>query len=324
MTTAAPSERPGWVRLQRAADELHAAELLIGDPLAAPRTALPHLRAFWVEMVAAGIEAGLSPASEPPASPSEPEAWLHGCQIAGLDARDRAALLEHWRTLQSTEVPDARALRAHTRAARGLLRLVEPIIGGVALYTRKRRALWATIGVSIVLLPILAYTAVKADITGDGPWRATYFSDRKLEEEIKVMRELDMTHDWGKDAPFEDLPPDKFSVRWDTCLRIDESKTVTFLVNANDAARVLIDGQVVIDAWEKTTEGPKRGFGSVELPLEAGIHHLRVEYFESLGSASIKFAASFDGEVPVAIPNERLAYPGDNLDEDEPCAAVQQ
>jgi hypothetical protein len=319
MITATPSERPGWGRLRRAADELHAAELLIGDPLAAPRTAVPHLRAFWPEMVAAGIEAGLATADA-----SEPEAWLRGCQIAGLDARERTALLEHWRTLQSSEVHDAKALRDHTRAARALLRLVEPIIGGVALHARKRRALWTALGVAIVVLPVLVYAALKVEVAGDGPWRATYFTDRKLEDPAKVMRELDINHDWGKDAPMEALPPDKFSVRWDTCMRIDESSSVIFQVHANDAARVYVDGEVVIDAWEKSEETRKRGYGTAEVALEPGVHHLRVEYFESLGAASIKLAASFDGEMPVALPNERLAYPGDDLDEDEPCAAVQQ
>lgn len=319
MTTARPSERPGWDQLRRAADELHAAELLIGDPLAAPRTAVPHLRAFWVEMVAANLAAGLATTTA-----SEPEDYLRACQIAGLDARDRAALLDHWRALQSGEVPDTRALRAHARAARSLLRLVEPIIGGVALYTRKRRIMWATIAAAIIVLPILVYTAVKVEVAGDGPWRATYFTDRKLEDEAKVMRERDINHDWAKEAPFEDLPPDKFSVRWDTCLRMDESRSVTFQVHANDAARVFIDGEVVIDAWEKTADKPKRGYGTAEVQLEPGVHHLRVEYFESLGAASMDLAASFEGEVPAALPNDRLAYPGDDMDEDEPCAAVQQ
>jgi hypothetical protein len=317
MTLAKQSERPGWAQLRSAGDELHAAELLIGDPLASPHTAVPHLREFWTQMLAAASAAGL-------ANAHEPDAWLRSCEIAGLDARDRTALLDHWLALQSAEAPDARMLRAHARAARAFVLLVEPIIGGVALYTRKRRIMWGVVGVAIVLLPFLTYAALKTEVPGDGPWRATYFSDRKLENQAKVMRELDINHDWSKDAPMEALPPDKFSGRWDTCLRIAESDAVVLQVNANDGARVLIDGELVIDAWEKSAETRKRGFGSIELPLEPGIHHLRVEYFESLGAASIRFAASFDGELPAALPSERLLYPGDDLDEDDPCADVRE
>jgi hypothetical protein len=314
MTGTKPSERPGWEQLRRAADELHAAELLIGDPLAPPRTALPHLREFWTELVAAGLAAGIGGADA-----RDPEAWLRSCEIPGLD---RHALLDHWRALQNAGAPQARMLRAHARAARELLGRVEPIVGGEALYSRKRRARWAALGVAIVLLPVLGYAVLNTEVDGNGPWRATYFSDRKLEDEAKVMRETDINHDWSKDAPLEALPPDKFSVRWDTCLRIDEANPVIFQVNANDGARVFVDGETVIDAWDKSPETRKRGFGSVELTLEPGVHHLRIEYFESLGAATIRFAASFDGELPVALPSDRLQYPGDDLDEEDPCGQV--
>jgi hypothetical protein len=321
MTGSTPSEQPGWQQLRRAADELHAAELLIGDPLAPARTAVPHLREFWTELVAAGLAAGITTGNT---DAREIEAWLRSCEIAGLDTRERTALLDHWRALQIAGEPKASTLRAHARAARELLERVEPIIGGVPLHARKRRARWTALGVAIVLLPVLGYAVLHTEIDGDGPWRATYFSDRKLEEQAKVMRENDINHDWAKDAPLEALPPDKFSVRWDTCLRIDEAAPVIFQVNANDGARVLIDGETIIDAWEKSAETRKRGFGSAELTLEPGVHHLRVEYFESLGAATIKLGASFDGELPVPIPSDRLLYPGDDMDEDEPCADVSE
>jgi hypothetical protein len=317
MTGTKLSERPGWEQLRRAADELHAAELLIGDPLASPRTAVPHLREFWTELVAAGLASGL-------AKPDvrDPEAWLRSCEIAGLESRERTALLDHWRALQAGGVPEARTMRAHARSARALLERMEPIIGGVPLYSRKRRARWAAVGVAIVLLPVLTYTALHTEIEGEGPWHATYFSDRKLEKQATIVREADINHDWNKDAPLDALPPDKFSARWDTCLRVEEADLVVLQINANDGARVYVDGETVIDAWDKSPTTRKRGFGSAELTLEPGVHHLQVEYFESLGAASIKFAASFDGELPVPLPNERLLYPGDDFDQDDPCGAV--
>jgi hypothetical protein len=315
MTGTKLSERPGWEQLRRAADELHAAELLIGDPLASPRTAVPHLQEFWTELVAAGLAAGLG-------ASREPEAWLQGCEIAGLGNRERAALLDHWRALQAGGMPQASMLRAHTRSARALLGRMEPIIGGVPLYARKRRVRWAIVGVAIMLLPVLIYTALHSELDGEGPWHATYFGDRKLEQQATIVREADINHDWSKDAPHDAVPPDKFSARWDTCLRIDEAEPLILQVNANDGARVYVDGAVVIEAWDKSPETRKRGFGSAELTLEPGVHHLRVEYFESLGAATLKFAASFDGELPVPVPNDRLLYPGDDFDEDDVCAAV--
>ena len=92
--------------------------------------------------------------------------------------------------------------------------------------------------------------------------------------------------------------------------------------NANDAARLLVDGEMIIDAWDRDPKTRKRGRGSGEVELAVGVHHLRVEYYESLGIASMMLAASFEGEPPAAVPSDRLIYPGDELDEDNPCAAA--
>lgn len=314
------SARPGWTQLTRAAGELHAAEVLLGDPVAPASTAVPHLRAFWQAIVEAAGAAKLGAVS--PDAVERAEVWLEA-EIRGLDARTRASLAGHVRALDDAgESLTDKQLRAHTKAARELLAKLEPMIGGMPLLTRRRRISWGLAGAAIVLLPVLVITALRVDVEGEGPWRAEYFTDRKLEDSTTILREQSIDHDWGKDGPLEAVPPDKFSVRWDTCLRIDQAATVTLQVNANDGARVLLDGQTIIDVWDKDEDTRRRGFGSAALELSEGIHHLRVEYFESLGAASIKLAASFDGEPPAAIPSDRLLYPGDSFDEEDPCAAV--
>jgi hypothetical protein len=283
--------RPGWTKLREATDELHAAELLVGDPLATPATAVPHLRAFWRTIASACSEAGLAAANAP--------AWL-----------------------EAESLPSKRELRGHVVEARALLARVEPEIGGVPLYRRKRRILWTAVGTAVVLTPLMLYVALHVDVPGTGPWRASYFTDKALESRPVVVREDSIEHDWNDTAPLEMLPPDKFSIRWDTCLRIDEAGPVVFQIHANDGARVFVDGQTVIDAWDKDPTTRRRGFGSGEIDLAAGIHHLRVEFFESMGDASIKFSASLDGNLPGPLERDRLLYPGDELDEQDPCGAV--
>lgn len=308
--------RPGWTTLREAADELHAAELLVGDPLATPSTAVPHLRAFWQAIAKAGSAACIGKRDADDAI-----AWLEG-ELVGLDASARQALSKHVRSLAGEQAPSKRELRAHVAAARSLLARIEPEIGGVPLYRRKRRVLWSTVGTAIVLLPLALYVALNREVPGTGPWRAAYYADKALEGSPVIVREDTIEHDWNDTAPLEKIAPDKYSVRWDTCLRIDQAGPVVFQVRANDGARVLVDGELLIDAWEKNPATGRRGFGSGELELEAGIHHLRVEYFESMGDASIKLSASLDGSLPGPLERERLLYPGDDLDEQDPCAAV--
>lgn len=315
MNTQALEARPGWTKLREAADELHAAELLIGDPLAVPSTATPHLHAFWRAIAAAGSAAGIGKRDA-----AEPSAWLEG-ELVGLDAEARQLLIDQVRALDGPP-PSKRELRAHARAARSLLARLEPEIGGVPLHRRKRRVLWASVGAAVVVLPVLLYTLLNAEVPGTGPWRAAYYADKKLEGRPVLVREDSIEHDWNDTAPLEQIAPDKFSIRWDTCLRVDQAGPAVFQVNANDGARVFVDGQLIIDAWEKDPNTRRRGFGSGEIELAAGIHHLRVEYFENMGDASIKFSASLDGSLPGPLDRDRLLYPGDDYDEQDPCAAV--
>lgn len=245
--------RPGWAALRQAAEQLHAAELLVGDPIATPATAIPHLDEFWRAIARAGVAAGIGEHAD------DPNAWLEKAP-PGLDPELRQALLAQLRSLAAEQPPSKRELRAH--------------------------------------------------------------ADKELDDDPVIVREDSIEHDWKDRAPHEKLAPDKFSVRWDTSLRIDEAGPVVFQVNANDGARVLVDGEVLIDAWDRNPGTRRRGFGSGELELDAGVHHLRVEYFESSGSARIKLSASLDGSLPAELPRDRLSYPGDEFDEQDPWAAV--
>lgn len=310
--------RPGWAKLREAANELHAAEILVHDPLATASTAAPHLREFWRAIAAGSVAAGIG---TPPANGSDPDAWLEG-ELPGVDARARAKLREHWRALANEKTPSKRELRAQVEAARSLLTQLEPEIGGVPFHRRKRRIARASLAAIVLFGPLALYAALHTEVPGTGPWRAAFYADRKLEGEAIILREDSVEHDWDNEAPHEAIPPNKFSVAWDTCLRVDQTGPVVFQVNANDGARLLIDGETVIDAWEKHPKTRRRGFGSADLELAAGVHHLRLEYFESLGDATVKFSVSLDGELPGPLPRERLSYPGDEFDPLDPCAAV--
>jgi len=308
--------RPGWAELREAAVELHAAEVLIGDAHAPARVAIPHLRGFWAAMLAAAKAAALAPADA-----TSPEPWL-AAKIPGLDRGIRRALRKHVSELDGGHPPRASRLRHHVWAARELFIAIEPIIGGAPLRRRRVRLLWTAVGLVLLFGPLAAYIALTRELDGEGPWRAVYYADRKLEQVAATRREDTIDQDWGNDAPVEVLPPDKFSIRFDTCLVVDEAGSAVFQVHANDAARVFIDGEIVVDAWDRDPRTRKRGRGSGTVELDAGVHHLRVEYFESLGDATIEIAASFDDEVPGALPASMLRYPGDDFDEDDPCAAA--
>ncbi len=308
--------RPGWNELCEATDHLHTAQLLVDDPIATPATALPHLREFWRAIRAAGIAAGLTSADT-----NEPDAWLESERV-GVAKPERQILHDHLRTLAAEPPQNKRELQAQVAAARSLLARLEPEIGGMPLHRRKRQLLWASVTTAAVLAAIALYFMLRVHVPGTGPWRATYYPDKDFEGRPVFVREDDVEHDWEDKAPHEQIAPDRFSVRWDTCLRLDEREQVAVELVANDGARLLIDGETVIDIWDKDPVTGRRGRGRAQLELDAGMHHLRVEYFESFGKAHIELRAAFDGGVSGPFPRDRLSYPGDEFDELGPCSAV--
>lgn len=316
--------RRGWSQLLRASDELHAAQLLLGDPVASPATAIPHLRSFWRGVARAAVLAETGETGD-----VDPERWLAG-EVPGLDAPARERLRELWRGLgdgdeQPGERPAAELrtqLRAHLGEAQQLVTMLRGHIGGEPLARRGRRRRLGALGVALVLVPVLLYAALRVEVSGRGPWRAAYHPDRELESRPTLQRETAIEHDWGRDAPLDEFAPDMFSVRWDSCLPLEQVTELTLQINANDGARVFVNGDPVIDVWERDPAARRKGFGSATVELEAGVHHLRVEYIEKRGEAKVSLAAGFDGAIPGELASDRLRYPGDRLDDDDPCATV--
>ncbi len=86
----------------------------------------------------------------------------------------------------------------------------------------------------------------------------------------------------GATSPGAPIPGDGWSARWTADLDIVFDDTYTFSVNSQDGTRLWIDDELVINVWVAwvTTE-----YASLPVPLKAGIHSLRLEYFDNSGDA---------------------------------------
>ena len=148
-------------------------------------------------------------------------------------------------------------------------------------------------------------------------WRAAYFGNQRLEGPALVRAERDVKHDWQRGGPLEGISEDKFSARWDSCLTLERAQRVTFQLTSDDGSRLFIDGRPAIDIWDRHIRSLTRG---TDVWLGAGMHHLRVEYYERVSVASVALTASFDTRRPRRIPPERLRFP--DGDEQHPCKAA--
>ena len=99
----------------------------------------------------------------------------------------------------------------------------------------------ADVGISAGAVPFEAPAA-------PGSWRALYYDNPELAgEPTAAVTNAEVDFYWGDGAPRGDIPRDDFSVRWDTCLRVDDPVRATFELGSDDGAYLLVDGQTIID-----------------------------------------------------------------------------
>lgn len=312
--------------LERAAAELHAVQTLVADPLCGPRCAAPQLVRLWQSL------AWLSRGEIPAQLGESLSDWLAPTHVELVPPRLRAGLWASVRAAHAhaqapiwpesdVELPGLsrpRVLLAELRALAGVLRAIEREAGGRSLATQ--RALhWtarAVLGLaSLSLLVVLAWRPWRAaDI---GPWRGAYYPSKIFEGQPDVQRERDVAFDWHEQPPTESIPSDFYSARFDSCLMLDEPTEVAFMLVSDNGSRLFVDGELHIDNWAVRRLPAVAG---ARMTLGAGVHHLSVEYFEDRGEARLHLTASFDESSPPGpIPTERLAFPGLELDEHDPC-----
>jgi hypothetical protein len=163
-------------------------------------------------------------------------------------------------------------------------------LGGVAR--------WVT---RVVLLPVPLWFGF-AVLRDPGPvWRAEYHGSQDFSGPEVVVSERRLSRYWDRQDPsvpggFE---VSSFSVRFDTCLHLADAREIPFVLVATGSARFSIDEQPRLGL----EQGKERGTRGATYRLDAGTHHLRVE-FSGRGWPSIGLNASLEGHAPVAVPPE--------------------
>ncbi|CAM9356761.1 unnamed protein product, partial [Laminaria digitata] len=115
---------------------------------------------------------------------------------------------------------------------------------------------------------------------------------------------------WGTGA-ITPYGRDYVSARWQGKLLSPSSETFTLYLRADDAARLYIDHELVIDAWEGAADCVLPGANEYRamVDLTNGTYHdVVLEYREDDGSASIQLMWSSFSTAPAVIPASALFY----------------
>jgi hypothetical protein len=137
--------------------------------------------------------------------------------------------------------------------------------------------------------PLLAlfFLIIMAD-TGQAAqnrWTANFWNNKDLRG-TPVLTRWDNTidFDWGFGSPDSGVNSDNFSARWERRVYFNEG-TYRFNATMDDAMRVYVDGNLIIDSWTDSQEHTM----SRDLFLSEGEHQLQVDYYEAGGVAVAKF-----------------------------------
>lgn len=201
--------------------------------------------------------------------------------------------------------PSAKGLRRVTRALDLIVALREQQ-QGMRRFVFRRRHGWLLAGVLALLLPF----ASSIKINPEFGWSGRYYRTVDFRGEIDVENADAVNFEWGDEAPFSGFPADNFSVRWDTCLVLDEPTTVVMELGSDDGSRAFLDGEEVLNNWRDQAGNWERA----ERELDPGRYPMRVEYYERGGGAMVVFQVStLDGPLPI----EAFDYPPNP---DDACA----
>jgi WD40 repeat protein len=132
------------------------------------------------------------------------------------------------------------------------------------------------------------------------------FGDEDFSRRVKTRIDYRVNYNWGDDAPDKDLPADHFALRWQGYLLAPRPGLYTLVVNADDGARLWLDGESVLDSWK---EGGRK---TATVALGNKPHLLVLEYHEGIGQAMMYFGWQQDnGFAEQPVPLEALYHDAD-------------
>ena len=170
-------------------------------------------------------------------------------------------------------------------------RLVTPLQGIKSTVSPNTKVVYA-LGSTLAGEPVVTVPRSALTLNGTDPGvKAEYFNNTELRGPAATVRtDQQIDFNWGRYQPTPQLSENSFSVRWTGKLKPTESGNYTLGFTADDGARLYLDGQLIVDAWEKN---PTKTV-TKEIALEAGhSYDLRMEYFQNNREAVAKLVWSY-------------------------------
>jgi hypothetical protein len=151
---------------------------------------------------------------------------------------------------------------------------------------------------AIALGPIIHHAMTSSQNKAHGLLARYYRNENWTGEPVDVQIDPAIDFDWSKSFP---LPP-PFSVEWSGNILIEEPGDYTFALIADDGALLEIDRKTIVDVSRNALLQER----SQTVHLSAGLHPIRVRYFNLLFGGIVKLSWTEIGRPKQIVPNEVL------------------
>jgi hypothetical protein len=137
-------------------------------------------------------------------------------------------------------------------------------------------------------------------VGGDAePVRAEYFESEQDATPAVVQTEHALHFDWSDGAPERPISSEGFAARFAVGITPRFSETYRFTVRSHDRVRVMLDGRILVDAWEPHASGESTG----SISLVAGRkYELTLQYVQSSDAPSLSISWESDSQDSFIVP----------------------
>ncbi len=130
-----------------------------------------------------------------------------------------------------------------------------------------------------------------------------YYNNADFTDLALSRTDSNIAFNWSAGSPDALLGPDSFSARWSGMVEAVYTEEYSFIVNADNAVRLWVNGQLLIDRWNESAV--VNATGKVNL-VSGRKYDVLIEYYEDTGNASIQWEWSSLSQIRETVPTIRL------------------
>jgi PA14 domain len=141
--------------------------------------------------------------------------------------------------------------------------------------------------------------------------KGDYYDNLDFTGTMKTRYDATINKNFASSAPITGIQPTTYSVRWTGQIMPAFSQTYTFFVTSSDGARLMVNGQMLVNDWKDGSSRVRSGTVALQANTK---YDIRLEYYRNAANpGSIKLEWQSSSRSRQVVPQASLFTTGSNL-----------